>query len=122
MDETALQNIEIITEGDIDQSILNQMTDKSSYVFYDSGDNNIRVLDSRTGQMSVIRSDSDHIQTITMIPQGENEIEAVAMAPLAEDEPDAVQQAMVAANVMEQLGVESKSQLEESNSSIIQSE
>ncbi|XP_041363433.1 transcription factor E4F1-like isoform X2 [Gigantopelta aegis] len=122
LDETALQNIEIITEGDIDQSILNQMSDKSSYVFYDTGDNNIRVLDSRTGQeMSVIQSDLDHVQTITMIPQGDNEIEAVAMAPLAEDEPDAVQQAMVAANVMEQLGVggESKTQSDEVNNSLV---
>ncbi|XP_046379535.2 transcription factor E4F1-like [Haliotis rufescens] len=98
-----VQNVEIITEGEVDPAILDQVSadDGTSYIVVSDGGDNIRVLDPHTGQtVAVMPTESDDGQTLTVLPS-ENEIEAVAMAPLAEDS-DAIQQAMMVANVVEE--------------------
>ncbi|XP_061191303.1 transcription factor E4F1-like [Saccostrea echinata] len=78
-----LQNVEIITEGEVDQNFLEGVQVTDDYVVItDSGDN-MKILNSKTGEtlaMMPISTIDDGGQIVTL-PVSDNHIEAVAMAP-----------------------------------------
>lgn len=78
-----LQNVEIITEGEVDQNFLEGVQVTDDYVVItDSGDN-MKILNSKTGEtlammpLSTINAGGQ----IVTLPIADNQIEAVAMAP-----------------------------------------
>lgn len=78
-----LQNVEIITEGEVDQNFLEGVQVTDDYVVItDSGDN-MKILNSKTGEtlaMMPLSTINDGGQIVTL-PIADNQIEAVAMAP-----------------------------------------
>lgn len=78
-----LQNVEIITDGEVDQNFLEGVQVTDDYVVItDSGDN-MKILNSKTGEtlaMMPLSTINDGGQIVTL-PIADNQIEAVAMAP-----------------------------------------
>ncbi|XP_021375430.1 transcription factor E4F1-like isoform X1 [Mizuhopecten yessoensis] len=102
-----LHNVEIITEGEVDTTMLEGMQVTDDYIVVTDSDQGMKILDSKTGETIAMMplsslADGDN-QLITMT--AENEIEAVAMAPGSTlDLSDSiVEQAMMVANVEEQV-------------------
>ncbi|XP_060064172.1 transcription factor E4F1-like [Ylistrum balloti] len=102
-----LHNVEIVTEGEVDTTMLEGMQVTDDYIVVTDSDQGMKILDSKTGETIAMMplsslTDGDS-QLITMT--SENEIEAVAMAPGSTlDLSDSiVEQAMMVANVEEQV-------------------
>lgn len=97
-----VQNVEIITDGEVDPAFLEGVQVTDDYVVVTDADENMKILDSRTGEtiammpLSSIADSDNHIVTMTT----DNEIEAVAMAPV--EVSDSIQEAMIAASVVEE--------------------
>ncbi|XP_033744051.1 LOW QUALITY PROTEIN: transcription factor E4F1-like [Pecten maximus] len=102
-----LHNVEIVTDGEVDTTMLEGMQVTDDYIVVTDSDQGMKILDSKTGETIAMMplsslADGDN-QLITMT--SENEIEAVAMAPGSTlDLSDSiVEQAMMVANVEEQV-------------------
>ncbi|KAK6169185.1 hypothetical protein SNE40_020284 [Patella caerulea] len=94
-----IQNLEIVTDGEIDPAILDQLTNEGSYVVVSEHGNNLRIIDSATGQTLATLPEATSNETVAL-PLSENEIEAIAMAPVSDS--DAVHEAMIVANVVDE--------------------
>lgn len=97
-----VQNVEIITDGEVDSAFLEGVQVTEDYVVVTDADENMKILDSRTGEtiammpISSIADSDNHIVTMTT----DNQIEAVAMAPV--EVSDSIQEALIAASVVEE--------------------
>ncbi|XP_048763104.2 transcription factor E4F1-like [Ostrea edulis] len=87
-----LQNVEIITEGEVDQNFLEGVQVTDDFVVITDADENMKILNSKTGEtlaMMPISTINDGGQVVTL-PLSDNQIEAVAMAPSSVGEIEAV--------------------------------
>lgn len=92
LSEEDLQNVEIITEGEVDQNFLEGVQVTDDYVVITDSEDNMKILNSKTGEtlaMMPISTINDGSQIVTL-PIADNHIEAVAMAPSSDGEIEAV--------------------------------
>ena len=109
-----LQNVKIVTEGEVDGSVLEgvQVTDLDSvqitqngvqiteeYVLVTDDAENVKIVDSRTGEtlatMLTLSSMGDGDSQVVTLPTQDNEITAVAMAPSDGDDVETIDQSAV---------------------------
>ncbi|KAK7507932.1 hypothetical protein BaRGS_00000897 [Batillaria attramentaria] len=107
-----IQNVEIVTEGEIDpDTILNSVAgDDKSYVVVSEAGNSLRIIDSSTGlTLATMGTDTDEMHAVTMVPATEVETGSVTVQTEAgsitmvtdEEVSDAVKHAMLVADVVD---------------------
>lgn len=117
LSEEDLQNVEIITEGEVDQNFLEGVQVTDDYVVITDSEDNMKILNSKTGEtlaMMPISTINDGSQIVTL-PIADNQIEAVAMAPSSDGEIEAVTIHPVDINKIEAVAMNPTAVTEEQN-------
>ncbi|KAL5019238.1 hypothetical protein ScPMuIL_004960 [Solemya velum] len=109
-DSEGIQNVEIITEGEVDSSLLETIGvsgDSEAYVVISQDGESMQIVDPKTGEViatmpvTTVNNEETNTQTVTVIPVsspgGIEHIETVAMAPGGAT--DTIEQTVVDPNV-----------------------